>query len=134
MENLHRIADELGVSIRRGSLPHGWWGAYDHRVHGITVHDAARGIQLRSILAHELGHAYHRHAGSTPRFEREASHWAARHLISMGAFLDCLHWCDRKQGAAHHLGVLPSDVQHYIDSLSPAEVELIRRYVRQESA
>ena len=116
------IAADLGVSLREGSLPHGWWGAYDHRTHTITLLPNLGPIQYRSTLAHELGHAHYRHSGSTPRTERQASQWAARQLISQEAFMDAAYGADTTSGVAAILEVMPGDVETYIETLDVWEV------------
>jgi hypothetical protein len=119
--DLYQVADELGVTVLRAQLPAGWWGSYERKTHTITIHPLATGIQFRSAFAHELGHAYYRHRGSTPRSERQASDWASNFLIERAAFIECLAFCESIQAIAHALGVLPSDVENYIRNLTPSD-------------
>lgn len=116
---------ELGVTVRTGRLPEGWWGSYNHQSHEIVVRPRLGALQLFSTLAHELGHAFHRHAGSTPFNERQASVWAARRLIAVDAFVDACRIAETAQGMAHVLGVLPRDVDTFISTLTPAEIDRI---------
>lgn len=120
--NTDLIAGELGVTVRTGRLPDGWWGAYNHISHEIVLRPRLGALQRRSTLYHELGHAYYRHAASTPFTERQASLWAARNLIHEEAFIDACQISNTAQGMAHTLGVLPRDVTAYIDALTPDEI------------
>ena len=123
--HLEQIIGDLGVTVRTGPVPHGWWGSYCHTRHEIVLRPRLGALQRRSTLAHELGHAFHRHAGSTPFNERQASIWAARALITDEAFIDACRTADTAQGMAHILGVLPRDVTTFIDALTPAEIDRI---------
>lgn len=127
--DLERIVGELGVTVRAGRLPEGWWGSYNHITHEITMRPRLGGLQRRSTLAHELGHAYYRHECSTPQTERQASVWAARRLIRASEFIDACRQDDTAHGIAHILGVLPRDVKNYVTTLTPAETLLIRQII-----
>lgn len=116
---------ELGVTVRTGRVPDGWWGSYNHHEHEIVLRPRLGALQLLSTLAHELGHAFYRHAGSTTFNERQASVWAARHLIPADRFADACTVADTAQGMAHVLGVLPRDVHTYISTLTPTEIDTI---------
>lgn len=116
---------ELKVTVRTGPVPEGWWGSYNHREHEIVLRPRLGALQLLSTLAHELGHAFYRHGGSTQFNERQASVWAARHLIPHSAFVDACKVSDTAQGMAHFLGVLPRDVNTYIGTLTPGEINAI---------
>lgn len=123
--DIDRIVVELGVSVRTGTLPDGWWGAYNYRQHQITLRPRLGALQRRSTMFHELGHAYYRHAGSTRFSERQASVWAATQMITEQAFIDACQLAETPQGMAHILGVLPRDVETYISTLTPNEINRI---------
>lgn len=123
--HIEQIVADLGVTVRTGKLPDGWWGSYNHTHHEIVLRPRLGALQKRSTLAHELGHAFHRHAGSTLFNERQASIWAARSLITDQAFIDACSVTDTAQGMAHILGVLPRDVHTFISALTPAEIDRI---------
>lgn len=127
--DIDRIVGELGVTVRTGTLPNGWWGAYNQQKHEIILRPRLGALQRRSTLAHELGHAQYMHAGSTPFNERQASIWAARRLIQASAFIDASTISDTAQGIAHILGVLPRDVTNYVSTLTTAETLLIRQII-----
>lgn len=116
--HLDLIAADLGVGIREGILPSGWWGAYSHQHHSITLLPGLPPIQYRSTLAHELGHAFYRHRGIDPRYEWQASVWAARQLIDHDRFIEATLGADRVAGVASILEVMPSDVDTYVRALS----------------
>ena len=121
--NLELIAADLGVSIREAPLPNGWWGAYDHRTHTVTLLPKLAPVQYRHTLAHELGHAYYRHAGSTPSNEWQASVWAARKLIEPKAFLEAAFGADTTHGVAAILEVMPADVETYLEAMDEKAFE-----------
>ncbi|MCQ1951578.1 ImmA/IrrE family metallo-endopeptidase [Arthrobacter sp. zg-Y859] len=116
--HLDLIAADLGVGIREGILPGGWWGAYSHQHHSITLLPGLPPIQYRSTLAHELGHAHYRHRGSIPKYEWQASVWAARQLIDHDRFMAAVLEADRVAGVASILEVMPTDVDTYVRALS----------------
>lgn len=128
------LVGELGVTVETGGLPNGWWGAYSHRDRKIILRPGLGGIQGPSVLMHELGHAYYGHTTSGPAEEREASHWAARRLIRMRAFMNACQIADTAHGIAHHLGVLPRDVNNFVDALTHEERVMVHRHVNGEVA
>lgn len=119
--DMDRIIGEIGVTVTVGGLPCGWWGAYNWEKHLIHLRPRLGLVQGRSVLAHELGHAWYRHKGTSARNERQASIWAARHLIDRADFVRAAQISEHRAGIAHQLGVMPSDVDVYTSSLTPAE-------------
>lgn len=111
-------ASNLGVEIVEDDLPGDAVGYFDHRTNTIYVDRCLSPIQRRSTLMHELGHAFHGHTGCTPRWEREASLWAARHLMDQQDFVAAAMLYDDPVAVAHELGVLPRDVCHYMQWMS----------------
>lgn len=73
-------ADRLGIQIvyRRLTTGNGLWVP---DLHTIFLKPRMRAVHERSVLAHELGHACLGHRTSSPKFERQADQFAARHLI-----------------------------------------------------
>lgn len=132
--DLDTLLGELGVTVEVGELPDGLWGGYSHAERRIVLLPGLGPTQQRSVLMHEIGHAVHGHRGTTPAQEREASHWAARRLISMPAFIAACQVSDTAQGIAHHLGVLPRDVNHFVDSLTEQERIHIHLHVNEGAA
>lgn len=127
---LDKIAADLGVSLREGPLPPGWWGAYDHRTHTITLLPKLPPIQYRHTLAHELGHAYYRHPVSTPRNEWEASAWAAKQLITFESLMEAALGADTVTGIAAILEVMPADVETYAQCMSEYEAQKVMETLR----
>ncbi len=132
--DFERYIAETGVTVTTGRLPDGWWGAYDYYDHKIILRSRLGGTQRRSTLAHELGHAFYNHKGTTQRQEREASMWAARRLIQAEAFIDAIRVCEHRTGIAQILAVMPADVDAYMSTLSPNEILHIRYLTAQEEA
>lgn len=123
--NTDLIVGELGVTVRTGKLPDGWWGSYNSTRHEIVLRPRLGALQRRSTLYHELGHAFYRHGCSTVFTEQQASIWAARALITDDAFIEACQISDTAQGMAHILGVLPRDVTTFISTLTPSEIDRI---------
>lgn len=132
--DFERYITETGVTVTTGRLPDGWWGAYDYYDHKIILRPRLGGTQRRSTLAHELGHAWFQHKGTTVKQEREASMWAARRLIDGEALIDALRVSEHRTGIAQILAVMPADVDAYMSTLSPNEILQIRSLTIQEQA
>jgi len=127
-------ARALGVRVRYGWVPDGLWGTYDANLHIITLKRGLAPTQLLCTLMHELGHAAYGHSATTPRYEREANHWAAVRLISKQDFVDAILVDNNAVAIAYRLGVLPDVVEHYIDALTDGERQAIEALVRAASA
>ena len=122
-------AEEMGVKIVPGYPPRGWWGSYDPDRHRIMYRPDLGYIQRRSTVWHELGHAYYGHVGCTPRQERQARMWAARHLIRPAAFVESARITDDLVSIAHRLNVMPEDVRHFEQSLTLEELIHLRKQI-----
>ncbi|PKF67787.1 ImmA/IrrE family metallo-endopeptidase [Corynebacterium mastitidis] len=117
--DLHRIANRLGVNLRRHDYidedtPKGW---YDHTRRVISTQRGLPIAEYRSTLAHELAHA---HYGDTltgnqvmdTRMEHRADRWAARLLLDRAEVEATLRWHDHHRApAAHDLEV----TEHLLD-------------------
>lgn len=106
--------EALGVRVFEGLLPGDACGFYDHEYHAIYIDSTLSPIQRNSTLMHELGHAFYRHAGSKPRWEREASIWAARQLVDEDEFVSAMRLFEGSVAVANELGVLPRDIDFYV--------------------
>jgi len=74
-------AERLGIAVVEGRLrtANGMW-IPERRT--IVLKRGMRRLLERSVLAHELGHVCLGHSDDSPRNERQADRFAARHLIS----------------------------------------------------
>lgn len=133
MIGINRWIDELGVRVVYADLPH-MHGGYMHDLRAIVVDGSMAPIQLKSTLAHELGHAFHGHEYTTPRTEREASEWGARVMIRGCKFWLATRMYDTPQEVAAELGVLPRDVVNYADWFDRSCKALRERNVPQTRA
>lgn len=115
--DLEALAEMIGCAVVRSIPLSGHWGEYDASAHQVRLHPRLHGAQLRSVLAHELGHAAHRHESSTARTEREADEFADWVQIPLCAFLRAVQVQESMQAVAHELGVLPADVYRYAERL-----------------
>ena len=111
--DLELVAEHLGVRVDYVPPVTGGWGEYDAAAHRINLHPGLGPLQRRAVLAHELGHAAHRHEASTPRNEREADEMAHWLTIPLCGFLRAARAQETVPGVADELGVLPSAVRDY---------------------
>ncbi len=83
MFDIEAYANTLGITVAYRPLPDhlppAWWNP---RSKTITVRKGLPRRKVRSLIAHELGHAHYGHTISTPKAERQADQYAARLLIS----------------------------------------------------
>lgn len=121
------VVESLGVSVTEDRLPYGWWGLYLVEHHLIVLSPELGPVQKKSTLAHECGHAYYRHDGTSQKEECQASRWAVKRLINESEFIDALRITDECRGLAQILGVMPTDVETYVASLTKIEKMLIRQ-------
>lgn len=112
MQKLFDFAEALGLTIEYAPL-RGRDGEYRDDLKLIRLREGMSPRRLRSILAHELGHAVF---GDVPskfgpaqaRMERRADEWAALRLITLDAYRDAELIRDGHiDSMAHDLGVIP---------------------------
>lgn len=116
----------MGVRVRTAVTPPGWWGAYDHRHRLITLRPGLAPIQLECTLMHELGHAHYGHVGVTGKQEALANRWAAHRLIDFEMVLEAAAAEQASVAVAASLGVLPSVLQTYLQTLTKAQLQRVR--------
>lgn len=127
-------ADALEVEIVYQPLPGELCGLYDYRFHRIFVDSTLSPIQSNSTLMHELGHAFYGHAGCRPRWEKEASAWAAKQLIDPDEFVEAARLFEGSVALANELGVLPRDVENYAELVLKSPADFVSGYVSMESS
>lgn len=119
--DLDKIAELFGVQVAEtDGLDPAWNGMYLHHRRLILIRKGLDQWTYRSILAHELGHAYYRdeHHGDT-RLELRANQYAARLLISEDAYRAAEQLHGPHTGAiAHELSVTPDVVTTWCDIYS----------------
>lgn len=88
MRALYDYATARGVQVEyRTDLDPRHPGLYCHGTSTIELLDGMNRVKMRSVLAHELGHAHYGHEPSMfphveARQERQADEWAAHFLIN----------------------------------------------------
>lgn len=97
-------ADRLGIRIiyRRLTTGNGLWLP---DLGTIFLQRGLRRVHERSVLAHELGHFAYGHRTSTPRNERQADRFAARHLVDPDLLEDVQHDSGDPNVWANEVGV-----------------------------
>lgn len=105
--DLTLIARGMGVSIRYGTPPGGWWGLWSPQHRTILLRQGLAPKQWRYALSHELAHAHYQHRGHSPEHETAADLYAARTLVSLARLKEAmlLHQCHLT--VADHLEVYP---------------------------
>jgi hypothetical protein len=116
----------MGVRVRTAVTPHGWWGVYDHPRRLITLRPGLAPIQLDCTLMHELGHAHYGHTGVSGKQELLANRWAAHRLIDFESLLECAVLEQTKGAVAATLGVLPSVLDVYLQTLTMTQLQELR--------
>lgn len=117
-------AGALGVRVVSLAIPGSACGYYDDRSRTIFLDSSLSPIQRNSTFMHELGHAFFQHTACTPRWEREASEWAAKQLIDEDEFVDAMGLYEGAVAVANELGVLPRDIDNYVQwrGKNPADI------------
>lgn len=108
-------------------LPGDLCGLYDYRTKTIFVDSTMTPLPRNSTLMHELGHAFYGHAGCQPRWEKEASAWAAKQLIDPDEFEDAALLYEGSVAIANELGVLPRDVDNYVNLVLKDGADFVSR-------
>lgn len=98
MRQLMQAAKTLHVRVVGAHLPDGILGFYD-RDEGVIYFEITLSYdERRSVIAHELGHAYYGHDCDTQRAEDQADAFAARLLIDPVRYAEseavstCVEW------------------------------------------
>lgn len=89
MQDLLYAASQLGVSVHVAHLDDPEvLGCYNNESGAIYLSISLTPYEMRSVLAHELGHAYYGDGCSTSANERRAERFAAALLISPEAYAE----------------------------------------------
>lgn len=120
------LAQQMGVRVRTAVTPHGWWGVYDHPRRLITLRPGLGPIQLECTLMHELGHAHYGHVGVTGKQELLANRWAAHRLVNFDLLLESARIEQSTVAVAASIGVLPSVLNVYLQTLSKSQLQDLR--------
>lgn len=75
---------------------------------------------------HELGHAHYGHVGVTGKQELLANRWAAYRLIDFDMVVEAASTEQASAAVAASLGVLPSVLQTYLQTLTRQELDAVR--------
>jgi Zn-dependent peptidase ImmA (M78 family) len=112
-------ADRLNIEVVYGTLrtANGLW-LPDRRT--IILQPRMRRLLERSVLAHELGHVCLGHRESTPRNERQADRYAARHLIRPGDIARAAQQSPDPGAWCVELDVTPHILETYLRDNPPA--------------
>lgn len=86
MRGLLRIARELDVSVHVAHLPGDLLGGWYPESKRIYLRLGLTPCELRSVLAHELGHVYYQHHCDDAANEAQANLYAAQLLIDDEAY------------------------------------------------
>ncbi|WP_404285400.1 ImmA/IrrE family metallo-endopeptidase [Glutamicibacter arilaitensis] len=128
------LATKLGIKVRSASPPLGWWGVYDHTKKLITLHPDLSPVQYRCTLMHELGHAHYGHQGVTGKQEAQANRWAAHQLLSLDDVMEHAKTELHAQELAALLGVLPTVLQTFVETLDIKSAERRLCYLQRQAA
>jgi Zn-dependent peptidase ImmA (M78 family) len=106
-------AERLGIAVVEGRLRHanGLW-VPEKRL--IILKAGMRRLLERSVLAHELGHVCLGHQDDSPRNERQADRFAARHLITDDLLRQAVKQSPDPAQWCHELDVTPHILNTYL--------------------
>ncbi|WGD36649.1 ImmA/IrrE family metallo-endopeptidase [Lysinibacter sp. HNR] len=111
--SLYEHAAAINVCVKHVMLPTGMQGRYLDDIRTIELaHQLSGGSEI-CTLAHELGHAIHRHRHSTEQTEREADEIAAQLLITDEAYARAEKMAENHSFIARELGVTPPILYAY---------------------
>lgn len=113
MRGLIHAASELGLRVHAVHMPEGILGYYSPTEQRIYFDLSLTPRERRSVVAHELGHAYHGHDCSTPRNERQADSYAAELLIDPEAYASAENISHDIAYLADELGVTEDLIRHF---------------------
>lgn len=112
MRKLLAHASALGVQVHVAHLPHPYMGFYDSARKLVVYGFDLTPVQQRSVLAHELGHAYYDHTcADGDAAESAADLYAAQLLIDPAEFAKAERIDPATDAIAEELGVT-SDLVH----------------------
>lgn len=83
-------------------------------------------IQYECTLFHELGHAHYGHVGVTGKQEMLANRWAAHRLIDFESLIEYAATEQSSTAVAAAVGVLPSVLQTYLETLTRVQLNALR--------
>lgn len=109
---IHRVA-ELGLKLHATHLPDGILGYYSRTEHRIYFDLGLTPSERESVIAHELGHAFHNHGCDSPKHERQADTYAAELLIDPVEYASLERMGGDDHYIADELGITVDLVQHY---------------------
>jgi hypothetical protein len=118
--DLDAIARGLGVRVAVADLGPGLLGLYDARSHRIWLAPGLTPVERRCVLAHELGHAHHRHRSGSPANERVADAFAARLLVDPAALEAASRWSHDPAEIADELDLTEDVVRAYLTLVAGA--------------
>ena len=75
---------------------------------------------------HELGHAHYGHVGVSGKQELLANRWAAHRLIDFDMVVEAAAMEQTSAAVAASLGVLPSVLQTYLQTLTKDQLQELR--------
>lgn len=114
MEELLAHATTLGVTVHTAHLPDPYRGFYDSAQKIIVYDFNLTPIEARSVLAHELGHAFYDHqCYGDERFEAAADYYAACLLIDPAEYMAAEVIDPSVPAIADELGVEPKLVRAF---------------------
>lgn len=113
------MADALGVRVTTRPLEPGLLGVYDADHHAISLTLGLTPVERRCVLAHELGHAVHRHRDGSPSNERAADAFAARMLVDPESLRRAAMWTHEPWELAEELDLTEEVVRDYLTLVAP---------------
>lgn len=109
------------MRVGTAALEPGILGLYDARCHVIVLAAGLTPVERRCVLAHELGHAHHRHRAGSAANERVADAYAARLLVDPSALREASRWSHEPAELADELDLTEDVVRAYLTLVAPVQ-------------
>lgn len=113
LKDLIAIAASFGIRLHAAHLPENVLGLYDHEASLIYFDLSLTPSEQRSVIAHELGHAYYGHEGESPVNERQADAFAAQLLVDPRDYAECEQINPDVHYIAEELSVTPTVIHNF---------------------
>lgn len=113
MKDLIRIAAQSGLRLHAAHLPDGLLGIYSPTEGRIYYDLQLTPSEQRSVVAHELGHAYYGHDCDSVVNERQADTYAASLLIDPDDYAALERINPDVHFIAEEMQVTPETIEHF---------------------
>jgi Zn-dependent peptidase ImmA (M78 family) len=113
MKDLLAMAARAGLEVHAIAMPPGDLGYYSHDERRIYFNLRCTPAERRSVIAHELGHAYYSHECDGAKAEYQADLYAATLLVGPEAYAELEQINHHAEWIADEMGVTVGIIHDY---------------------